>query len=175
MFTNPRIILSAVHVFFEVLVSELCTLRTTRNRSNLSGTQLSSEPEDENVSTTSSQRQRARNAVQPSPLHRRYRDAHYIEIEPRKRSSADTKAYSFAFSVRVGIRTSRISPAASFKKNAIRSQPRFLLTMLNWTLFSLIIYAILAIEISTNSTSFQAFEKTHPQPSSITCDQPYPL
>jgi hypothetical protein len=69
-------------------------------------------------------------------------------IEPRKGALTAKRAYSFAFSVMVGIKMSLISLAASFKKNAIRSQPRFLLTMLNWTLFSLIMYAMLEMELA---------------------------
>lgn len=47
--------------------------------------------------------------------------------------------YNFAFSAgAVAFIISLMSPAASLRKNAMRSQPRCLLTMLNWMLFSLI-------------------------------------
>ena len=86
--------------------------------------------------------------------------------------------YNLAFSAGiVALIMSRMSPAASLRKNAMRSQPRCLLTMLNCTLFSLIMYAILLekgyksanAQIETDGRrEIRNRKKTHPQPSSTT-------
>ena len=71
---------------------------------------------------------------------------HDLRYEQQSKSffCSDFVLYNLAFSAGiVAAIMSRMSPAASFRKNAMRSQPRCLLTMLNCTLFSFIMYAIL--------------------------------
>ena len=87
--------------------------------------------------------------------------------------------YSFALGASsVGVIRSLMSEAASPRQYCIRSEPRPLLTMLNWMLFSLIMQAILLTKnVSTQAHPGNKADAivTYPKPSSTTWLHPQPL